>query len=155
MAVDFSALLKKPSGQAKRPKSLVAGRYPGKIKAFEVGDKNKNNTPYVRLHLAMTGWPDSVSEEDRMQENADGQLMPIDLSKRQLRRDIFIRGTDGADMLYRLDEFLKSLGIEMGPAYDELLPQMVGKDVLIDVTQYVNQTTGEMDNQVDKVVAAE
>lgn len=152
MAVDFSSMLKKQSGQAKRPKALPRGSYPGKIKAWEVGDKNKNNTPYVRFHVIPTQWPDSVDESERMQEGPNGELIPINLSKRQLRRDIFTQGTDGTDMMYRLDDFLKSLGLEMGPAYEELLAQVNGKDVLIDVTQYVNQQSGELENQVEKIV---
>jgi hypothetical protein len=153
MAVDFSAMLKKQSGKAKRPKALPRATYPGKIKAWEVGDKNTNNTPYVRFHVVPTSWPDSVDEADRMQEGAEeGSLVPINLSKRQLRRDIFTAGTDGSDMMWRLDEFLKSLGLEMGPSYEELLPQVIGKDVLIDVTQYVNQRSGELENQVDRIV---
>lgn len=155
MAVDFGALLKKPSGKSKRPRALVVGQYSGKIKAWEVGDKNKNNTPYVRLHLVPTGWPESVDESDRTQDDGDGNMIPIDLSKRQLRRDIFIKGTDGSDMLFRLDDLLKSLGIELGAEYEQLLPEMIGKDVLIDVEQYVNQQSGELENQVNKVIGVQ
>jgi hypothetical protein len=152
MAVDFSAMLKKQSGKAKRPKALPRGSYPGKVKTWEVGDKNKNNTPYVRFHLVPTSWPDSVDESDRMQEDSEGALIPINLTKRQLRRDVFVQGTDGADLWYRLDELLKTFGVELGAAYEELLPQINGKDCLIDVTQYVNQQSGELENQVDKFV---
>lgn len=131
---DFTSLLRKPAGEAKKPEALNAGDYPGVIKSFEVGDANKNKTPYARFHLGMTGWP------------ADGEAQEgVDLSKRQLRRDYFL--TDEA--LWRLDELITELGIAAeGRSYEEILPEMVGAQVLIEVQQYMNQQTNEIGNQV-------
>lgn len=155
MAVDFSNLLKKPSGQGKRPPALPKATFPGKVKGFELGDKNKNNTPYVRIHCALTGWPDGIDEADRFQEGENGQRIPIDLSKRQLHRDIFYKNVDGSDATYRLDDFLKSCNLELGAPYEEILPQLAGADILIDVDQYVNQQSGEVQNQVNRVVGVQ
>lgn len=142
--VDFTALLKKPAGEAKKPEALTASDYPGIIKSFEVGDANKNKTPYVRFHLALTGWPADGEE----QLDADGKA--IDLSKRQLRRDMFL--TD--DALWRLDELLVELGIDVkGRSYEETLPETVGTQVLVEVQQYMNQTNNEIGNQVGKLAA--
>lgn len=154
-APDFSAMLKKTSGTAKRPPALPPGSYRGKAKSWEIGDKNKNNTPYVRIHIALTDWPDNVDDSDKMQEGPDGALIPINLSKRSLRRDIFIRNTDGSDAMYRLDDFLKSCNIELGKAYEETLPQVIGADLLVDVTQYLNEKNGETENQVDRIVGVQ
>lgn len=155
MAVDFSSLLKKPSGTAKRPPALPKATYPGKVKSFELGDKNKNNTPYVRIHLALVEWPETVDESDRYQEGPDGQRIPIDLSKRPLHRDIYLRNNDGTDAMYRLDDFLKSCNLELGAPYEELLPRLAGCDVLVDVEHYVNQQTGDLGNQVNKIVGVQ
>lgn len=138
--VDFSSLLKKPAGEAKKPPVLPAGDYPGVVKSYELGDQNKNKTPYVRFMLGLTAFPDSVDEAER-----EG----IDLSKRQQRRDFFF--TD--DALWRLDEFLRGLGIQSnGRGYDEVLPEVVGQQVLIEVQQGLNQQTNEIFNQVGKLV---
>lgn len=141
--VDFTSLLKKPAGEAKKPEALGADDYPGIIKSYELGDANKNKTPYVRFHLACTGWPG--------EPQLDASDKPIDLSKRQLRRDFFL--TD--DALWRLDEFLGSLGIPLeARSYEETLPEAVGQNVIIEVQQYLNQNTNDIGNQVGAVKAA-
>jgi len=148
--VDFSTLLRKPAGQAPKPKALPPGDYTGAIAKFEVGDNNKNKTPYVRFFLNLTGWPDSVDEADRTQDGPSGSH-PIELGKRQLRRDFFL--TD--DALWRLDELLRSCGIDpSGRSYEECLPEAAGAQVVVEVQQYMNQTSGEIGNQVGKVVGA-
>jgi hypothetical protein len=140
--VDFSTLLKKPAGEAKKPAALPAGSYHGIVKSHEVGDNNKNKTPYVRFHLGLTGLPDGMDASE-----LDG----ADLSKRQLRRDFFL--TD--DALWRLDEFLKSCGVNpQGRAYEEVLTEVIGANVLVEVQQYVNQSSSEVGNQVGKVIGA-
>lgn len=146
---DFSKYLKRPAGKAVRPSPLPVETYPGIIKSYEYGDQNKNKTPYVRFHLSLTGWPESVSENDRQQANADGVLEPIDLSKRRLRRDFFL--TDEAYV--RLDEFLRSCGIDLsdGPDYEVVIPQVVGCPVNVEVQQYLSSTTNEIGNQAGKV----
>jgi len=141
---DFRSLLNKPAGEAKKPEALAADNYPGIIKNFEVGDANKNKTPYVRFHLGLTGWPGEP------QLGPDGT--PIDLSKRQLRRDFFLT----EDAYWRLDEFLRALGIELtGRTYEETLPETRGKNVMVEVQQYMNQTTNDIGNQVGSLTAAE
>lgn len=133
---DFSSLLRKPAGEAKKPEALPAGDYPGVIKSFELGDQNKNHTPYARLAIGLTGWPDTVDESDRGD---------TDLSKRNLRRDMYL--TDEA--FWRLDELLRGLGIEVtGRTYEETIPELVGQQVLVEVQQYMNQTNNEIGNQV-------
>lgn len=141
---DFSQLLKKPSGEAKKPDPLLAGQYPGVIKSFEVGDQNKNKTPYVRFQVGLTGWP----------EGQEPQMLPsgeaMDLSKRQMRRDYYL--TD--DALWRLDEFLRAIGIDLtGRSYEEVLPETVGIQVMVEVQQYVNQQNNEIGNQIGSLSA--
>lgn len=146
---DFSKLLKAPAGQAKKPSALPIADFPGRIKSYEIGDQNKNRTPYVRFHLALSGWPDSVEESDRMEPGPEGPRM-IDLSKRQLRKDFYLT----EDALWRLDAFIRELGIDpQGRTYEEIFPEMSGKDVLVQVQQYLNQTNNEIGNQTGEVKA--
>lgn len=135
----FSDLLKKPAGEAKKPEAFPAGNYPGIVKSFEVGDNNKNKTPYVRFNIGLTGVPDGDEFE---------ALVGTDLSKRSFRRDYYL--TD--DALWRLDDFIRSCGIDpKGRAYEEILPDLVGVAVLVEVQQYMNQTNNEIGNQVGKL----
>jgi hypothetical protein len=150
---DFSQLLRKPAGEAKRPPVLPPADYPGVIASYEVGDANKNKTPYVRFHLKLTDWgaavPDSWTMVDPAGKVVTCTKQDVDLSKRQLRRDFFL--TD--DALIRLDDLIRSCGIEPGGRmYEEVVPELVGHPVLMEVQQYMNQNTGEPGNQVGKVV---
>jgi hypothetical protein len=144
MAVDFKTLLSKPAGEAKKPPTLPAETYPGVIKSYELGDNNKNKTPYVRFHTQLVGWPDSVDDQELRKA--------VDLTKRQLRKDYYL--TDEA--LWRLDEFLRSMGLEpSGRTYEEVLPEAVNKPVNVEVQQYMNQQTNEVGNQIGNLTARE
>lgn len=150
---DFSALLRKPAGEAKRPPPLPAGDYYGLVKSYEVGDNNRNKTPYVRFQVALTDWPDS-SEDEWSHADPDGKVQAvtkadIDLSKRQMRKDFFFT----EDALWRLDEFIRSCGIDpRGRSYEEILPEMVGQPMTVEVQQYLNQSNNETGNQIGKLV---
>ena len=137
---DFSALLKRPAGESKKPPALPVGDFPGIIKSHELGDNNKNKTPYVRFFVGLTGWPDEVDADDREQ---DGK--PIDLSKKQFRKDFYLSD----DALWRLDEFIKAMGVDAtGRDYEEVLPELTGLQCTVEVQQYMNQNTSEIGNQV-------
>ena len=150
---DFSQLLRKPAGEAKRPPVLPAGDYYGIIKGHELGDQNRNRTPYVRFQVGLMDWPDQSADE-WIASDPDGTThtitkADIDLSKRQMRKDFYL--TD--DALWRLDEFIKSCGIDPhGRVYEEILPELTGQPVMIEVQQYLNQNTNETGNQIGKVV---
>lgn len=139
---DFSSLLRKPAGMAKKPEALPKGDYQGVIKSFELGDANKNRTPYVRFHLGLVAFPDTLDHD---------ATQGIDLSKRQLRRDFFL--TD--DAMWRLDALIRSVGIEPNERpYEEILPEMVGQQVLVGVDQYLNPANSEVGNQVGSLTGA-
>lgn len=119
---DFSELLRKPAGEAKRPQALPIGDYQGVIRSFEVGDSNRNHTPYVRFAITLTAWPEGM-------EPVEG----VDLNKRQLRKDFFL--TDEA--LWRLDELIKTFGVDAaGKRYEDVLPLLVGQPVRVEVRHY-------------------
>jgi hypothetical protein len=137
---DFSQLLRKPAGEAKKPEALPVATYPGVIKSYELGDNNKNKTPYVRFAVGLTGWSET-------EEPVEG----VDITKRSMRKDYFL--TD--DSLWRLDEFLRSIGLEgKGRGYDEVIPEAIGANVLVEVQQYMDQKTSEIGNQLGRLVGA-
>ena len=138
MAVSFSSLLKKPIAEAKKPPPLPAGTYQGIVAKYETGDNNKNKTPYVRIFVNLTEWPEDVHEQDK-----EG----IELSKKQQRTDFYLT----EDSIYRLAEFIHSCGVK-AQDFEEALPQIIGSTVLIEITQTMNQETSEIYNQVKKMV---
>jgi hypothetical protein len=135
---DFSQLLRKPAGEAKRPKALPIGDYMGVIRSHEVGDQNRNHTPYVRFGVVLTEWPEGAGPEEG-----------VDLNKRQLRKDFYLT----EESLWRLDEFIRSCGIEPnGRVYEEVLPELIGQPVTVEVQHYLNNSTNEIGNTVGNVV---
>jgi len=136
---DISHLLKQPAGRAEPPKPLEIGDYPGLVKSYEPSPENRNKTPGLRFQLVLTGWPDGVFP---------GPDSP-DITKRTMRKDFYLT----EDALYRLDKFIRSCGIEPNDRpYDEILPQLVGKPVLIQVQHYLNQQTNQVGNSVGELV---
>jgi hypothetical protein len=131
---DFSALLQKPAGEAKRPKALPIGDYPGVIVNWEAGDANRNKTPYVRFSVKLTDWPSEIGIDERED---------VDISKRSSRCDFYL--TD--ESVWRLDRFIRSCNVAPeGTTYAEVLPKLIGCPVIARVDHYLNQQTGEIGN---------
>lgn len=147
--VDFSALLKRPAGEAEKPLPLPIGDYPAIVKAYEVGTaKNENKTPYVRFQIGLLGWPESVDESERLTKGGN----QIDLSKRTFRRDYYMT----TDALWRFDEFLRTTGVTIsGRTYEEILPEIIGCQVTATISQYLNERSNELGNQVEKLFGPE
>lgn len=146
---DFSKLLNSTAGQASRPKTLPAGDFPGIIKGHELKEAppGKDYSMFVRFHVGLSAWPEGTDEADTQEDKGQGRMGPIDLSKRQLRKDFY------DNSLYRLDDFIRSCGVDpAGRSYAEVLPELHGATVIVAVSQYLNQQTNEYGNQIDKLV---
>lgn len=142
---DFSKLANAKAGEAKKPKALPEGNYLGIIKnfSFEPAPPGKDYETIVRFNLGLMDWPAEISDDDKQQDMGNNVFKPIDLSKRQMRRDFY------DNVLYRLDDFIKSCGIEAnGRSYSEVLPELQGKHVTVQVKQYLNERTSEIGNNV-------
>lgn len=140
---DFSHLLRKPAYEAKKPPELPIGDYQGVIKKYELTERDfgrgEGKVPFVSFHVGLTDWPDDVEE---------GEREGIELASRRLSRDFSLQDKD----LYRLDSFLRSLGLEgSGRTYDELIPEAVGQPVIASVGQFMSKKTNEIGNQIDKL----
>jgi len=144
---DFSRLYKAPAGVAKPPAALPPSpTYPGIVKSFELVEapQGRNYSTIIRFHLGLTGWPEDIDEDQQQEEGPQGPR-PIDLSKKQQRRDFYDH------MLYQLDNFIRSCGIEPeGRTYEEVLPETVGAEILVDLTQYLDRNN-EIRNQVNNI----
>lgn len=142
MALDFSKLLSKPADDIEKPKPLPAGTYNGSVAKYEFAESKEKKTPFVRFMLSV-----SSAGPDIEPESIEG----IDLSKKQLRRDFYL--TD--DAMYRLKEFLESLGISSpGRAIGEMIPEALNCGVIIEVTQRSSQDGSEIYNDVGSVKGA-
>jgi hypothetical protein len=99
----------------------------------------------VRFHWGITGWPGEAQTDE------SGAV--IDLSKRQLRSDFYL--TD--DALWRLDAFMREVGINMEPGqtYAEVLPTAVGTTATLHIVQELNQRTNDTYNKIENITKAE
>jgi hypothetical protein len=154
---DFSALYQKPAGQAKRPPLLPDDDYKGIITgAHSDGEMGDNKTPFIQWPLRLTDFGPAVPDEwsvynPKLNVMETIQKSDIDITKKAMLGRFFF--TD--DALPLLDDFLRSCGIEMDgtKTYAEVLPEVVGRRVIVTVGHYTNKTTLESRNQVDKIVA--
>lgn len=146
---DFSSLTTKIAGTSVKPKVLVPGDYLSVITGHSLVEapKGKDYKTIIRLALKPIEWPEDTEQDDKMQDGPEGREL-IDLSKRTLRRDYYDH------RLYDFDQLLEQLGIELGRPYAEVFPELVGKQVWAEVTQYANQQTGEFANQVNNLRGA-
>lgn len=154
---DFSAIARQAAGQAKKPPRLPPENYPGIIKNWAWGDQNKNKTPYVRVFLAPTDFPENLPEqwEEFDEEDQKTSLVnrsDIDLSKRQMSKDFYMT----EDSRWRMDAFLKEMGVNVGTpesprSYEDTLPELIGLPVLFEVQHQLNQTTNKTFVQVGKL----
>lgn len=141
MSADFRTLLSKSTDTIERPKPLPQGTYYGTISRHEFGESSNKRTPYVRFHLQLTGPSDDIDPD---------MMEGIDCTKKTLRRDFYLT----EDALYRLKDFMESLGIETaGRSLGEVIPETTGMPVMISVTQRNSQDGKEVYNDVGDVVA--
>lgn len=148
-AINMQELLKKPAGKAVKIPPLPIGNFQGKIKSYEYRKApSEDKSPAVRFGLVPTGWPENITEDEKSYLDGEGVSHVVDLTKKSLRRDFYL--SDNA--LVYLDEFLRSCGLDLSTmTYEEAIPKVVGRDVVFEVKQYVNQTTSEIGNDVGRV----
>ena len=157
--VDFSGLLKKPAFKGVKPQALPpAPAYPGRVGKFELGESKEKKTPYLRYQIHITGWDESVSDQDRVFKDEEGVEHTIDPTKKTLRKDFWLTtgegGKDGG--YYQLDQFLRSIGVAGGPGvqHEDVIGQAVGAMVIVSVGQFLNQQSGDILNEVKDVKGA-
>jgi len=152
---DMSSLLRPSAKLTLPPPVIPADIYPGLIKTYEAA-QSANGNPMLRIQLALTGWPDTVSPSDRVQIAPDGEEIPIDLSRKQMRKDFFL--TDAA--YYRYENFLKAMGFEIttdaagNKDYETPTTRLMGLAVRVEVQRILSRTTNEFINVVGELIPA-
>jgi hypothetical protein len=126
MAVNFRSLLSVKADDVKAPSPLPEGTYHGNIDRYEFGESQNKKTPYIRYTVKLHSSGEDVAQED---------LEGIELSSRKLTQDFYLT----TDALYRLKDFIASLGIQTeGRTLEELIPETVNMSVVAYVIQRMN-----------------
>jgi len=140
MATDPTSLLRPSAKSTLPPPVIPADLYPGVIKSYEIA-QSSNGNPLLRLPVGLLDWPDSIDESDRFQKTEDGDALPIDLSRKQLRKDFFL--TPAA--YFRLENFLTAMGFDIetdaegNKDYETPVSQLIGKKVNVEVQRILNR----------------
>lgn len=150
---DPTSLLR-PSARATLPPPVIpADIYPGVIKSYEI-NQSANGNPLLRLPVGLLDWPETIPHEDRFQRGPEGEEIPIDLSRKQLRKDFFL--TNAA--YFRLENFLVSMGFTIqtdaagNKDYETPVSQLIGQKVGVEVQRILSQRTNEFINVVGELV---
>lgn len=145
---NFNELLQIPADSIKKPPTLPAGTYFGLIKGgaggkdYEFGESKEKKTPFVRYFLSLT---------EAGQDVDPGQLAEVDLTKKVLRKDFYLT----PDSMFRLKDFIASTGVSTaGRTLQEIIPEAVGKRVIIVITQRASQDGTDLFNDVGDVKGA-
>ena len=150
---DVSSLLRPSAKSTLPPPVIPADVYPGIIKSYEI-TSSSNGNPILRLPVGLTDWPDSIGMDERVQTAEDGSTIPIDLSRKQLRKDFFL--TPAA--YFRLENFLVSLGFEVATDaegnkdFETPVTQLIGQKVNVEVQRILSQRTNEFINVVGELL---
>lgn len=142
-APDLNSLLSRPASEFKAPPALPAGTWEAIVGQPEFGKSSKKKTDYVRYPLTATSPTDDVDQD---------ALQDLEFNGKKLGRGVDFYLTE--DALYRLTDFLKSLGLDVENAsLTELIPQAVGQPVLVSVTvAMATDGSGKEYNEVGRVV---
>jgi hypothetical protein len=146
MSVNFNDLLSRPVSSAKKPPLKPAGTYTAIISSYILEVSKRNKTPYVRFTLNNLQPTGSIPEAQC--KDTDGE--PINFSKWTPHKDFFI--TD--DSIYRLRNFIEDLGLPIeGRSFEEVLPEMRGQAVLVEVTHVTSEDGTNVYANVSDVTA--
>jgi hypothetical protein len=140
---DFRSLLQTPMDEIKRPPTWPAGTYHAIVRNHEFGTSKNKKTPYVRFHFAVMHPGEDVDVAG---------LEGIDISKRDWTKDFYLTG----DALYRVKEFLVSVGVEVeGRGLGECIPEATNSMVLLPVIQRNSEDGKSIFNDIGDPVRGE
>jgi hypothetical protein len=143
-APNLSSLLNKPADEVKRPVALPDGTYYGIIKSHQFTESKQKKTPGVEYTVGLTHAHDDVDLSDFNEEGGT-------LDEKQMRTTFWL--SDGA--LFMLTDFITSCGVESaGRSLGELIPQVHGQPVVLDVVRKPTESGEGFFNQVRSVKGA-
>lgn len=124
---DFNTLLSAPVDSFVKPPLMPRGTYRGTIVKHEYGKSTKKQTPYVEFTARVDEAGDDIVRTD---------LEGVRFEGRTFSESYYLT----PDAMYRLKEFLQSLGIKTeGRSVGEAIPDSAGGQVLMFVEHAPSQ----------------
>ncbi|WP_417436446.1 hypothetical protein [Idiomarina abyssalis] len=141
---DLSHLLGKKSTEVEKPKPFPVGHYVWLISEFAIVESSKKKTPGLELTARMVEPLDDVDQEE---------LATVkEPTKRNKKLTIWIT----EDSLWRLTEFLETLGVQdEDRTLEELIPEVVGQQFIAAIQhEAIEGSTDVFDKINDRTVSA-
>ena len=150
MAVNFKDLLSRPVDSAKKPPVKPPGTYHGIVAEHSFAESARQKTPFVRFVFNnIQPGEDILNGDARLLKDEEGE--PIDFSKWRPHKDFYL--TD--DALYRLREFLQSLGVETaGRSFQETIPETKGMPVILQAVSSTSDDGSRIFTNISDVMGA-
>jgi hypothetical protein len=146
MAIDFSALLNKPTAEIKKPPVLPEGTYYGTLGKYELREIGEKRTPTAEFEITLQSAADDIDLTD--EESGE----PIDLSAKKLRGNLWL----SENAQWQVVDLAAKLGIDTdGQSLGTILPQFVGQSVMVQVTRVPNKDQTAFLNNVQRIAAPE
>lgn len=138
--VNLATLLNTSADDVKRPVALPDGTFYGVVKSHQFIESKQKKTPGVEYTVRLTHAHEDVDMSEY--ENTD-DAKP--LNERDMRVNFWL--SEGA--LFMLTDFIESTGVDTaGRTLNELIPQAVGKPVVLDVTRRPTEQSDGFYNNV-------
>lgn len=138
MAFNFQEALSKNADEYKRPPLLPEGTYYGTVTAWEGQTSSKKGTPGVQIS-------GNYTHADPNVELVTDEGEPLSLEGRKFYFTFW--ASENGTNFHRLSKFLKDMGLNTsGRPMDQLLEELRGQMVQIDVKQVPSQDGSEMVN---------
>lgn len=142
--MDFeSNVLNMKAEDATPPKQLPVGTYLARISNYEFDKSSQKQTPLVRYYYVPIEPKDDVDQDEFEEVKAE---VDSDLSRKALRNEFYL--TPNAIFMLR-NHMEQHLGMEIsGRTFEELIPELVGREVLIQVAHETSQNTGRQYSRI-------
>ena len=138
---DFDAILNTKMDDIEKPRPLPSGTYTFIISDYETGESINKGTPFIRFKCSPVSAGADVDA---------AELQGISLTNRKLSLTFWM--TD--DSKHRFKSFLSDRGISTtGQTIKSLLPATKGVTFTGFVVQQINEKTGDVFNNIDRVIA--
>jgi hypothetical protein len=146
--MNLASLLNTSADSAKRPIPLNDGTYFGTIKSHEFIESKQKKTPGVQYNIELTHAHDDVDLTGYDEDGAEVQLNP---AGKNFRYTLWL----SENSMFMLKEFIKSFGITVeGRSFAELIPQVVGQPVVVDIVKSPRTDGSGFYNDIAKVAPA-
>lgn len=147
--MNLASLLNTNASEVKRPIPFNDGTYFGTIASYKFIESALKKTPGVEYTVTLSH---AHEDTDLTGYDENNEEVNLDPAGKNFRTTYYLT----ENSLFMLKDFIKSLGIEVeGRTLGELIPQVVGQPVTVDLVKTPNKDNTGFFNQINKLAPVE